>query len=403
MKKILMSVLLLLGGLCCFTACEDDTDSNPTLVQPKTFVLNTPAYAEENLDLASSESLHFSWSQPDYGFPVVANYFLQLSVNGNFSVSVAEAQAQAEAGAEEVPVPDYISAEDPNTVCSRDFSAAAVARMLQQLCKWPEAEVPATQKVYARIYAEVPVAGGMPSVAPIASNVVTFNVVPYYVELKDALPELWYLIGDAIGDGKWANNPSAVGTSIVPMNVKKNYAYDKKTGQGEIVFTGYFEAAKGFKLIQTPGDWTHQWGKGADGFVKDDGGSGNINVEADGYYTLTLDTKNNVLKIEAAEAPAQTYDMIYAIGDFNGWTVPGNEMTKVNVNVAKNHVWSYVLDASAADTGFKFKINSWDVNWGAENFPYGIGTNGGKNIPVPAGKYMVIFNDITGAYNFMPL
>ena len=93
MKKIVLSVLLLLGGLCTFTACEDDNDSNPTLVEPTTFILNTPAYANEVIDLAHSESLRLSWSQPDYGFPVVANYYLQLSVNGNFNVSVAEAEA----------------------------------------------------------------------------------------------------------------------------------------------------------------------------------------------------------------------------------------------------------------------------------------------------------------------
>ena len=43
MNKILKSFLIIGLGLGIFTACDDDRDSNPTLISPTEFVLNTPA------------------------------------------------------------------------------------------------------------------------------------------------------------------------------------------------------------------------------------------------------------------------------------------------------------------------------------------------------------------------
>lgn len=48
--------------------------------------------------------------------------------------------------------------------------------------------------------------------------------------------------------------------------------------------------------------------------------------------------------------------------------------------------------------------DDWAINWGAEDFPSGIGTQGGKDIPIPnAGKYEISFNKATGAYKFNEL
>ncbi len=44
--------------------------------------------------------------------------------------------------------------------------------------------------------------------------------------------------------------------------------------------------------------------------------------------------------------------------------------------------------------------NNWDENWGDPAFPSGTGTNGGDNILVPPGSYLVTFNCTTGDYNF---
>jgi len=74
-----------------FAACSDDNDSNPTLQQPSSFVLNEPGYAAQAINLANSTELPFTWSQPDYGFPVEASYDLQVSISGNFTVSTDQA------------------------------------------------------------------------------------------------------------------------------------------------------------------------------------------------------------------------------------------------------------------------------------------------------------------------
>jgi starch-binding outer membrane protein SusE/F len=57
MKKVLKSALLLMMGLVMFAACSDDRDDNPTITTPTEFILNTPAIASNNIDLAHSSTL----------------------------------------------------------------------------------------------------------------------------------------------------------------------------------------------------------------------------------------------------------------------------------------------------------------------------------------------------------
>ena len=55
-----------------------------------------------------------------------------------------------------------------------------------------------------------------------------------------------------------------------------------------------------------------------------------------------------------------------------------------------------------SDTELKFTANGeWYSNWGSEAFPVGVGIFYGPNIPVSAGTYTVIFNDILGTYYFI--
>jgi len=50
------------------------------------------------------------------------------------------------------------------------------------------------------------------------------------------------------------------------------------------------------------------------------------------------------------------------------------------------------------------KDDLWATNWGSENFPSGIGTQDGKDIPIPnAGKYSITFDKSTGEYDFQEL
>ena len=135
---------------------------------------------------------------------------------------------------------------------------------------------------------------------------------------------------------------------------------------------------------------------------KDDSGEGaDFFVPTSGYYTITLDTKKDELKIEKAD-DKKVFEHLFIAGDFNGWGTD-TQMTPVNVASCMeghNHIWMFDLDATGGDTTAKFLYDGWSPNWGAANFPFGIGTNGGANIPITAGNYRVIFNDIDGYYHF---
>jgi len=55
----------------------------------------------------------------------------------------------------------------------------------------------------------------------------------------------------------------------------------------------------------------------------------------------------------------------------------------------------------AADGGVKFRADTaWTVNWGAVDFPAGVGTQNGANIEPVGGTYEVVFNSASGEYTF---
>ena len=81
----------------------------------------------------------------------------------------------------------------------------------------------------------------------------------------------------------------------------------------------------------------------------------------------------------------------------------GTDIVMTAVETTENHVW-YTTYTFAADSVCKFRANgSWDDNWGIAQFPWGIATPGGANLPAKAGKYVVIFNDITSSFCFIKL
>ncbi len=64
------------------------------------------------------------------------------------------------------------------------------------------------------------------------------------------------------------------------------------------------------------------------------------------------------------------------------------------------NVYTLRLDLVAGEAKFR-QNDDWAINWGAADFPSGIGVQNGLNIPIPmAGEYVITFNKSTGAYNF---
>ena len=391
MKSIIKSSLLLCAGVALFSACDKDLDNNPVLQTPETFVLNTPAYAAQTIDLKVAEKLNFTWSQPEYGFPVAAEYGMQFSTTNKWTKSVdAVVDMDAERG-------NYASVGSPTGTCSTSVSAADLATAIEKMERYEENNVPSTQDLYARVYSLV-------NGDTIYSNPVKVSVAPYYVELSDAPVETWYLIGKTIGDGTWDDGK---GVPLLPMEGQE---YDKKTGKGVISWTGYL-STEDFKLKKNPTDWNAgQVGQGANfgDFVYNVGGSKNIVVPEAGYYTITFDTKNTKLKIEKYTGATPTvYNSMALPGKHDGWNVAGGTSLTAQTTVVENHDWKTTVTFAEKSTGAdgegcKFAANgTWDVNWGSDAFPYGVATKGGKNVRNGKGTYIVYFNDITGQYSFV--
>lgn len=167
---------------------------NPTIQKVQSFTLNTPAYSNSTIDLATSNTLDFTWSQPDYGFPALANYQVQISPTDSWTKDIQAGELDAN----NKTVGDYKTLDQDYTVVKASILAADIAKGLEQITHYAEDAVPDIQKVYVRIRA-------MYAGDTIYSNKVTVNVAPYYVELKDAAPLEWYLVGSCIGDGTWNN------------------------------------------------------------------------------------------------------------------------------------------------------------------------------------------------------
>lgn len=418
MKNKYIIGALLVGIISLFASCSDDNDSNPTLIQPKEFVLNTPAYANATIDLEKSTGLELTWSQPKYtadNAPINATYEVQVSPTNSFTVSTDEAAAD-ESGEK---VPDYAVLSNTTQKCNISASAEEMDKALVKILKWTEENVPAEQEMYVRVNAYI--LEGTSRLNPVASNSVMLNVKPYYIELKDAVPTMWYLVGNMFG-AKWANDKN-IGEDALPMFLKPNFSYDKKTGAGEIEYTNYFLTGDyndkaecdgaGFKILPASFNWDYSMN--ADGATKGtiinrNGGSdgGHIVAPEAGYYTITLNTADNTAKMEKYEGAVNNYGTIQISGSFNDWT--DTAMLPYNTEGVENHAWYYVMDVPAGDTAqFKFKIaGSWETSWGygAEDGAinmYGKCESGGKNIGLAEGKYVISFNDITGAFSIVKL
>ena len=410
--------LVLFAATSLFIACADDRDSNPTLVQPTEFVLNTPVYANQLLDLRTSKHVSLTWSQPnvtDKGAPLagVGFYAIQVSKDGKFTASVAEAAADKTGKT----VADYIELEEKYFSTAVDVNAEALDKAINTLFAWEsEDNMPAKQELHLRVYAHfagtnAPLEDGSVS---IASNVVKVQVAPYYIELSDAPVALNYIVGQDVA-GSWSNNVADAGKGLLPFFPIANANYDKKTGLGSVSYTGYFADKAEFKVFSPKysadgksfaWDYAYVGVEGTPGTARyRDGGDDGPNITAPkaGYYTIVIDNvKHTFTMTEATEIDETEKGSIGIVGEFSSWD---NDVVMTAASTAangKNHVWTAELKLEKASE-VKFRANAkWDLSWGSATvLPYGVATKGGPNMKLKKGTYKVYFNDLTGQYNFI--
>ncbi len=386
MKTILKTSLALLAGVALFYACDKDMEDNPTLQTPKEFILNTPGYANYVVDLATQDSLKFTWEQPKYGFRAEVEYGMQFSASNKWKLSTDKVDNQGSV------IADYANVGGRTHSLRHAVAVKELAKAIQEMKRYSEKEPIGSLDLYARTFA---VFEG----DTLFSKPIMIKVKPYYVALAKAPIETWYMIGDGIGEKSW--------NSVIPLLPLGDQKYDAKTGKGVISWTGYLDT-KGFKIRKEENKWTEE-NFGQDGkFGKFKKNASDIKVPEAGYYTVTLDTKTEVLKIEKynGAAPTSTYPKMFIPGSYGAeqWKPESQTpMTALGL-VAHNHDWKATIELTEdvpKGGGLKFATdNKWTHNWGGKTFPYGSGSNG-DNIMYKKGTYTVYFNDITGQYSFV--
>jgi hypothetical protein len=317
MKNIFKSTLLLLCSVAMFSACSDDNDSNPTLAQPTTFKLNTPAYAAMPVHLETSAELPFTWSSPDYGFPVQADFQLEASINGSFTVSIDEADAD-ESGA---TIPDYVIFPASFTGGNGTINAGKLATAINRLGNWDD-NVP--ENVTLTVRASAITKGAQ----TIYSNTVNVIVIPTS-KAAPAFAEFIYEIGNESGWGK----PHAL----------RSPAQDG-------IYKGFYYLDGEFKFKPNENDWNGDWEYDGDGKIADNGGDNMPGVDA-GFYLITVDLN----EMTYSTTPITN---ISIIGGFNDWA--GDVEMTYNVD---GGYWECTTGDVVGE--YKFRANhDWGINWG---------------------------------------
>jgi len=151
----------------------------------------------------------------------------------------------------------------------------------------------------------------------------------------------------------------------------------------------------GLKFRQN-NNWSVSWGGTTFPSGPQVGNSENIVVTTPGNYRVVFNRTTGAYTFN--------FPTISIVGEaVGGWpgdpgTIDTHQLTTADgENYTINNL---VVTTATTGGGAKFRQdNAWSVNWGNEAFPSATLSNG-ANIVTVAGTYNVLFNRITGAYNF---
>lgn len=299
MKKRICNISWLFALLAVvtlgFTACDTDTDSNPTLDLSHVgegFTLNTPANAQNNTyDLANAKSVELTCSQPNYGgMPLMVRYYVQVSLTEDFA-SYKELATS------------YPTAR--MAVDAREINDAMV-ELFQEAN--PDTDYPATPRpLYIKLRAVI---DGTDNMGETYSNVITLpSVLASYQAPEATFETQLYVVGQAIGEAWSTWKP-------VPQ------IYDMPGCYYTVV---YVPEGTGFKWGAYEQDWRgydriRNWDDvaGADVSASSDG---NIVFANGGWYTLFFEAEivGSSVQYDLHILPAE----VYVIGNSMGgnWNV----------------------------------------------------------------------------------
>ena len=190
MKNIIKSALLVVMSLTLMTACSDDNDSNPSILTPTEFKLNTPALQDTPIDLANSSKIMLTCSQPNYGYTASVQYTVQVATKEDMS--------------------DAVELSETSTSAKVAINASSLASALTNIYVEKgktEADFPMDVKAYFRLKANIVTSNGnVVDGTETLSNVVSLNKIHLLYSLPPVnLPSNVYVVGNFC-DWDWAKS-----------------------------------------------------------------------------------------------------------------------------------------------------------------------------------------------------
>lgn len=247
--------VLLLG-----TSCSEDRDSNPTFQEATSFVLNTPAYAANNVyDLQNSDYVVLTCTQPAYGIPVATLYTAHVSLDGE----------------------NFTPLTTTSTTAKFNIPASELNETILDIAG--ETDLTKPLPVYLKLTAHV---YGNEELGVSESNVITLpNVQAFVPEVTIDLPKNMYIVGGFPASDGWQ--------IFVPLHAA--YSQD-----GWFYGVVYLPDGAEFKVNPDNGWKGNDKGYGqvtpvdnaGAGYVSGgDGETANMKVENGGWYTVVVKTK----------------------------------------------------------------------------------------------------------------
>lgn len=377
MKKINSIFLSILMMLFVAVSCNSPMDENPSLTQPTSFKLNTPATASQYYELAENMSVNLTWSQPDYGFAAAATYNVQVALNEDFTTPLADG------------LDSYVELEEDFSSCNADVSGSSIAEAICKLRGIDDVDnytdEPA-RKVYFRVRAHVlSYEGSKDEINNISrpntnilSNVITLEKVKGYCAVKS--PGYIYLVGDPEG---WSG-PNA--------GNKEHYdawrLFESKDAIGSKIYTGIFDIPAGKAMFRFYTALTG-WDDDSYGIQADDNpvdiqladdvysgalvkGKGSFNIPdwQGGTLKITVNMSNAskmTVKFEAGGIDLSDKEFIYLVGAPEGWAGPTAENAAHYedwklYDMEDNGIYTGTFDIPAEKFIFRFykALTGWD-------------------------------------------
>lgn len=191
--------------------------------------------------------------------------------------------------------------------------------------------------------------------------------------------------------------PSAIG--IIGSATPGGWNYDTNMFQDALDTNEYhitLRLVAGAAKFRANDGWDVNWGSTS--FPSGIGTQGgmDIPIAIPGNYDITFNKATGAYSFE--EIVEFTRVGLVGSATPGGWDVD-TYLTRDNGNP---DIWR--TDVALTDGVAKFRADSaWTLNWGGTDFPVGVATEGGGDIPVDSGEYRVTFNTATLAYEFLPI